>query len=107
MTPVATKGKKWHKYDSWSIIMSGLPRMENVKIENIHLYCCSDTSTAVEILESLVPELNALAGLGNKILALAAHSIHKLLPLAEGESVIRSNFSSKLCSTHERIRKNL
>jgi len=41
--------------------MSGLPRHENAKIENIHFYSCSDTATAVDMAESLVPELLTLA----------------------------------------------
>jgi len=55
------KSKKWHKFDSWSVMMSGLPRHENAKIENIHFYSCSDTATAVDMAESLVPELLTLA----------------------------------------------
>jgi hypothetical protein len=55
------KSKKWKKFDSWSIMLSGLPRHENSRLQNIHFYSCSDTVSALEIAESLVPELLSLA----------------------------------------------
>ena len=54
------KSKKWYKFDSWSVMLSGLPRHENAKVQNIHFYSCSDTVTAVEMAESIVPELLTL-----------------------------------------------
>lgn len=55
------KSKKWHKFDSWSVMLSGLPRRTNSRIQNIHLYSCSDTVSAVDMAESLVLELLSLA----------------------------------------------
>ncbi len=44
------RSKKWHKFDSWSVLFAGLPRHENMK--NIHFICCSD---AVSALDMVVP----------------------------------------------------
>ena len=30
------KSKKWHKFDSWSFVLGGLPHHENSKISNLH-----------------------------------------------------------------------
>lgn len=61
------KSKKWHKFDSWSVMMSGLPRHENAKIENIHFYSCSDVVSAVEMAEALVSELIMLENDGVEV----------------------------------------
>lgn len=52
--------KKWHKFDSWSIMPAGLPRHEVSKLPNIHFCCCSDVASAVEMSEAIVPELKLL-----------------------------------------------
>ena len=54
------KSKKWHKFDSWSLMLAGLPRHENSKIMNIHFICCSDVASAVDMAEAIVEELAAL-----------------------------------------------
>ncbi len=54
------KSKKWHKFDSWSLMLAGLPRHENSKISNIHFVCCSDIANAVEMAEAIVKELGSL-----------------------------------------------
>lgn len=58
------KSKKWHKFDSWSVMVAGLPRHENSKVPNIHFCCCSDVASAVDMAEALVPELISLAEKG-------------------------------------------
>jgi hypothetical protein len=55
------KSKKWHKFDSFSIMIAGLPRHERSKIQNIHFCCCSDAISAVEMTEAIVPELISLS----------------------------------------------
>ena len=54
------KSKKWHKFDSWSLIFACMTRKDNAMIRNIHFYCCSDVATAVDMTEPLVKELNKL-----------------------------------------------
>lgn len=51
------RSKKWHKFDSWSVMLAGLPRRQNARIPNIHFYCCSDAISAVDMSEALAPEL--------------------------------------------------
>lgn len=58
------KSKKWHKFDSWSIIPAALPRHETSKIPNIHFCCCSDTVSAVGMSEAIVQELILLENEG-------------------------------------------
>lgn len=54
------KSKKWHKFDSWSIIPAGLPHHETSKIPNVHFVCCSDVASAVEMSDVIVSELTLL-----------------------------------------------
>lgn len=54
------RSKKWHKFDSWSIMFSGLSHCENAKLSNIHFCCCSDTASAVDMTVALAPELTKL-----------------------------------------------
>lgn len=51
------KSKKWHNFDSWSLMLAGLPRKENSKIT---LICCSDVVSAVDMSEAVVTELTML-----------------------------------------------
>lgn len=51
------KSKKWHKFDSWSLMLAGLPRHENSKTSNIHFICCSDTASAMDMSATIVTEL--------------------------------------------------
>lgn len=51
------RSKKWHKFDSWSLMLAGLPRKENAKIPNIHFCCCSDLVSAMDMCEEIVSEL--------------------------------------------------
>ena len=43
------KSEKWHKFDSWSFVLGGLPRHENSKISNLHFCCCSDIVSAMDM----------------------------------------------------------
>lgn len=51
------KSKKWHKFDSWSMMFAGLPRQENAKIGNIHFVCCSDVVSALDMTGPLAQQL--------------------------------------------------
>lgn len=54
------KSKKWKKFDSWSVMFAGLPRHENSKLYNINFCCCLDTVSALDMTETLAPELTIL-----------------------------------------------
>ena len=54
------KSKKWHKFDSWSFILAGLPRHENSRIPNIHFCCCSDVVSAMDMSEAISIELSKI-----------------------------------------------
>lgn len=58
------KSKKWHKFDSWSVMFAGLPRRENAKIVNIHFCCCSDVVSALDMSGPLAQELIELESTG-------------------------------------------
>ena len=54
------RSKKWHKFDSWSVLFAGLPRQDNAKIKNIHFICCSDVVSALDMAVPLSQELQDL-----------------------------------------------
>lgn len=58
------KSKKWHKFDSWSVIFAGLSREENAKIHNLHFCCCSDEVSAMDMAGALASELVLLEQAG-------------------------------------------
>ena len=45
----SNKPKKWHKMDSWCILFAGLPRETNAQLASIHLICCSDTVSFLDM----------------------------------------------------------
>ena len=54
------KSKKWHKFDSWSVMLAGLSRHENSKISNLYFSCCSDVLSAMEMSEVIAANLKYL-----------------------------------------------
>ena len=58
------RSKKWHKFDSWSVTLAGLSRHENSKISNLHLCCCSDVVSAMEMSEAIANDLKHLENEG-------------------------------------------
>ena len=61
------RSKKWHKFDSWSVMFAGLPRRENAKISNIHFICCSDVVSALDMTGPLVQQLYDLESNGIEV----------------------------------------
>ena len=54
------RSKKWHKIDCWCLLLAGLPRHINAKLENIHLLCCSDHVSPIEMVKPIAEELRSL-----------------------------------------------
>lgn len=54
------RSKKWNKFDNWAIILAGLPKKENARIENIHLVAASNKVTAIEMCEPIAEDLKVL-----------------------------------------------
>ena len=54
------RSKKWNKFDLWALLLAGLPRHENSKLENIHLICCSNRASPLEMAQPLVEQLISL-----------------------------------------------
>ena len=54
------KSKKWHKFDSRSVMLAGLSRRKNSKISNIHFCCCSDVVSVLEMSEPRAADLKYL-----------------------------------------------
>ena len=54
------KSKKWHKFESWSFMLAGLPRNCNAKHENMHFICCSDRVDALGMSRPITEELTEL-----------------------------------------------
>ena len=70
------KSKKWHKFDSWCVLLAGLPREMNTQIPNIHFMCCSDTVSFLEMTEPIARELIQL-----EIEGLEAYDAHLHQPV--------------------------
>ncbi len=51
------KSKKWHQFDSWSILLAGMPQEANTQLPNIHFLCCSDRVSVLEMAEPIAKKL--------------------------------------------------
>ena len=51
------KSKKWHLFNSWSIVLAGLPHSHNSQLGNIHFICCSDRVSVLDMAEPIVEQL--------------------------------------------------
>lgn len=56
--------KKWNKFDMWAMLLAGLPRAVNSRLENIHLICCSNQASAIEMADPMVDDLLKLENEG-------------------------------------------
>eukprot|EP00731_Ephydatia_muelleri_P031164 Em0022g678a len=54
------KSKKWHKFESWYLMLAGLPRHENAKPENIHFVSCTDLMDVLDMTECVAQQLQQL-----------------------------------------------
>ena len=54
------KSKKWHKFESWYVMLAGLPRHENAKPENIHFVSCTDLMDVLDMTECVSQQLKQL-----------------------------------------------
>ena len=54
------KSKKWHAFNSWSLMLAGLPPAENGKIANIHFVSCSDVVSALDMAVPIAEQLGDL-----------------------------------------------
>ena len=54
------KSKKWHKFESWYVMLAGLPRHENAKLENIHFVSCTDLMDVLDMTECVSQQLKQL-----------------------------------------------
>ena len=62
---VLCSSKKWNKFDMWILMLAGLTRSENSKLENLHVMVTSNVISAVDLADGvLVQELNSLASEG-------------------------------------------
>ena len=72
------KSKKWHKFESWYLLLAGLPRHENAKSENIHFLCSSDNMAALDMATCIADELTMLENSGLDVYD-AFHNEHVLV----------------------------
>ena len=61
------KSKKWHKFESWYLLLAGLPRRLNSKVENIHFLCTSDSMSALDMANPIANELILLESSGLEV----------------------------------------
>jgi len=70
------RSKKWHKMDSRCMLFAGLPRETNAQLASIHLMCCSDTLSFLDMAEPIAAELTNL-----EVEGIAAHDAHLKQPV--------------------------
>lgn len=58
------KSKKWHKFESWYLLLAGLPRQANGRHVNIHFVCCSDSVSPLDMARPISEELARLENEG-------------------------------------------
>lgn len=51
------RSKKWNGFDVWALMLAGLPKHENLKLQNIHLISASNCVKAVEMAKPIVEDL--------------------------------------------------
>ena len=51
------KSKVWNKFESFCVLLAGLPLEQNTKLQNIHFVCTSNKVPVMEMARPLVDEL--------------------------------------------------
>lgn len=54
------RSKKFNKFDNWALLLAGLPKEDNSKMENIHLVSASNQVSALDMAAELVKDLKLL-----------------------------------------------
>ena len=58
------RSKKWNKLDVWALLLGGLPRSNNAKMENIHMITVSNQVAALDMTIPIVEDLQKLEEVG-------------------------------------------
>ena len=84
------RSKKWNKFDVWLMMLAGLSRTENSKLENLHIISTSNAVSALDMVDGLlVQELNSLSSEG--LVVYDAHLKQKVMVIAPVICVICDN----------------
>ena len=51
------RSKKWNGLDVWAMLLAGLPKQENAKLNNIHFISASNKVSTLELAEPMVKDL--------------------------------------------------
>lgn len=51
------KSRKTNSFDVWALMLAGLPKKENAKLENIHFIAASNKVKALEMSEPIITDL--------------------------------------------------
>lgn len=90
-----SRSKKWNKFESWYLLLAGLPHKENAKHNNIHFIATSNTASPMEMCHPIANELLSL----ERIEAYDAHLGQHVLVVAPLLLVICDNpRASELCN---------
>ena len=58
------RSKQWNKFDYWAMRIAGLPIKVNSMLHRVHLLCCSNRCSAVDMSRPLVDDLLILENQG-------------------------------------------
>lgn len=83
------RSKKWNKFDVWTLLLAGLPRSDNAKMENIHMITASNQVSALDMSTPIVKDLQKLEEEG--IVTYDAHLKQNVRVLAKVLVIICDN----------------
>lgn len=58
------RSKKWNRFDNWALLLAGLSKSDNAKLENIHLMTASNRVSAMDMCVPIAKDLLKLEGEG-------------------------------------------
>ena len=94
------RSKKWNLFNSWNVLLAGLPRRLNSQMSNIHFLSCSDTVSVLDMAEPIADELMHLENEG--VVVYDAHLDCDVLVVAPLLCIISDNPRSSEVVNHLR-----
>ena len=88
---LVTITKVWNKFESFCVLLAGLPLEQNTKLQNIHFVC---TSNKVPVMEMARPLVDKLKILEDGIIVYDAYLCCKVIAIAPVICILCDNHGS-------------
>ena len=90
------KSKVWNKFESFCVLLAGLPQEQNTNLKNIHFVCTSNKVPVMEMARPLVEEFKILE---DGIIAYDAYLCCKVIAVAPIMCILCDNpMGAEICS---------